>query len=119
MNRIPPTLHPQIHLPPRLRLLQIRNLLKMMYGIQVPDLTETRPYCLHYFPPRFQPFTPISLLFDEVSRVEGVGAEFEEAAKLAGGCYWPKNEFLHKGGLFVVYEEFEGFVNIVRLFIIL
>ena len=39
--------------------------------------------------------------------MEGVGAEFEQAAELAGRSGGPEGEFLHQGGLFVVDEGLE------------
>ena len=39
--------------------------------------------------------------------MEGVGAEFEEAAEVARGGGGPEGEFLHEGGFFVGDEGFE------------
>ena len=45
--------------------------------------------------------------FEEIAWVEGVGAEFEEAAELAGWGGGPEGEFLHEGGVFGGDELFE------------
>ena len=78
-----------------------------MHGVQVSDLHKPCTYALHHFPTCLQAFPPVGLPFKEVPRVQSVGAEFEEAAELAGWGGGPEGEFLHQGGLLVGDEGFE------------
>ena len=107
MHRIPPTFHSPTHLPPRLPLLQIRKLPQMMHGVQIAHLHEPGSHPFHHFFSCVQASPPVGFPFEEVAWVEGVGAEFEEAAELARRGGGPEGEFLHEGGLFVGYELLE------------
>ena len=112
MHRLSPSLDPPAHLAPRLALLEIGKLPKMMHGVQVADLDEPRAHALHDLSSGFQSLTPVGLPFQEVAGVQGVGAEFEEAAEFAGRCGGPEGELLHQGGFFVGYKAFEVDVEV-------
>jgi len=95
MNRISPSLHIPALLPAHLPFLQIRKLPEMMHRIQLSNLHEPGTYTLHYFSPGFEASAPVGFPFEEIAWVEGVGAEFEDAAELAGGGGGPEGKFLH------------------------
>ena len=72
----------------------------MMHRVQVPNLYEPCPYSLHHLSACLQAFPPMRFPFQEVARVQGVGAELKETAEGTGWCRWPEGELLHQGRLF-------------------
>jgi len=53
----------------------------------------------------------------QVARVQGVRAEFEDAAEGAGRGGGPEGEFLHKGCSLCCYERFELVVKIGKFWV--
>ena len=82
-----------------------------MHSIQIPNLYEPSSYPLHDLPSCFQPFPPVGLPFQEITRIQGIGAEFKETAKRARRCGRPKGELLHQRSLFGGDEFFELLVE--------
>lgn len=68
----------------------------MVHGVEVSDLHEPGTDAFHDLAAGLETFAPVRLPFEEVAWVEGVGAELEDAAELAGGHCWPEGELLHQ-----------------------
>jgi hypothetical protein len=107
MNRIAPALHTPALLAAHLPLLQIRKLPEVMHRIQLADLHEPGADALHDFTPGPQPAAPVRLPFEQVARVQRVGAQLEYTAQLARGGCGPEGKFLHQRHTFAGYEGFE------------
>jgi hypothetical protein len=111
MYRITPSLNSPALLSPLLPLLQIGKLPKMMHGIQLPNLDKPSADTFHDFTSCFQALAPVCFPFEEISGMQSIGAELEEAAELARWCGRPEGEFLHEGDTLGSYEFLEGFVE--------
>jgi len=68
-----------------------------MHRVQIPDLHEPCANTLHNLPTCLQAASPVGFPFKEISWVQGVRAEFEDATQLTRGCCGPEGEFLHEG----------------------
>jgi hypothetical protein len=95
MDRLAPSPDAPALLSTDLALLQIRKLPQVVHGIQLADLDEPGADAFHDLPPRFEASAPVGFPFEQVSWVQGVGAQLEDAAELAGGRGGPEGEFLH------------------------
>lgn len=78
-----------------------------MNSVQFSNLNKPGSDAFHDFPTCLQPPAPVSFPLKQVARVQGVGSQFEQAAKLAGRCCWPERKLLHKRGAFRVDERFQ------------
>lgn len=67
----------------------------MVHRVETPDLAEPGADTLHNVLARLETTAPVGFPFEKVARAEGVGAELEDPAKVAGGCCRPEGEFLH------------------------
>jgi hypothetical protein len=95
MHGISPPLDTPALLPPHLPLLQICKLPQMMHRIQLSNLHKPGSYSLHDFSSCAETTAPMGLPFEEITGVEGVRAQFEDATEGSGRGGWPEGEFLH------------------------
>lgn len=111
VHRVSPTLDTPALLSSDLSLLQIGKLPEMMHRIQLTNLYKPRTDALHDLSTGLEPTPPMRLPFEQVARVQSVGAEFEEAAQRARGRGRPEGEFLHERGAFAVDQGLELLVE--------
>jgi hypothetical protein len=80
----------------KLALFQIGELPEMMHRVQIANLHKPCSYAFHNFAPRLETSTPVGLPFQQVSRMQSVGSELEQAAELPRWCGRPERELLHQ-----------------------
>src|SRR3569833_188988 len=112
MHRLGPALYAPTLFAAYLALLQVGKLPQVVNGVKISYLHEPGAHPFHHLTPGLEAPPPMRLPFEEVNRVEGVGAELEEAAKLSGRRRWPEGELLHERGVLVANERFQLVVEV-------
>ena len=96
VNCLSPSFHTPTHLSSRFSLFEICKLPEVMYSVQISDLDEPCTNPFHDFSPGFEASSPVCLPLKQISWVQSVGPQFEQATELAGWCCGPEGEFLHQ-----------------------
>lgn len=107
VHRLAPARHTPALLSARTSFFEIGELPQVVDGVEVSDLHEPGTHTLHDFFPGTQTSAPVCLPFQEVARVQGVGTELKDTAKLARSSRGPEGEFLHQRRLLRVDQRLE------------
>lgn len=107
VHRLTPALDAPALLASHLALFEIRELPQVVDRVQLAYLHEPGANALHDLPARLEAAPPVCLPLEQISRVQGVGAELEETTQLAGRRGWPEGELLHERGALGVDEGLE------------
>ena len=106
MDGITPTFHTPTLLSPHLPFLQICKLPQVVNCIQIANLHKPCAHSFHNFTPSFETPAPMRFPLQQVSRVECIGAEFEDAAELTGGVVGQKENSCINVVRFEVMRDF-------------
>lgn len=91
----------------------------MVHGVEVSYLHEPSTDSFHDFFPCLETFSPVRFPLEEITGMQCVRSQFEDATELAWGCGWPEREFLHDGDFLRLDEGFEVAVEVCELRVVL
>ena len=91
----------------------------MVHCVEVSYLHKPSTDTFHDFFPCLETFPPVRFPFQEVTRVQCVGSQLEDATELPRRRGWPEREFLHDGDFLRVDERFEVVVEIWKFWMVL
>lgn len=114
MDSIAPTLDGPALLATIAALFEVGELPKVVNGVEVANLDKPRTNSLHDLTTGLEASSPVSLPFEQVSRMQGVGAQLKHASELSWWRRRPEGEFLHQGNVLGVDEGIKLLVELVE-----